>query len=121
MNTKLLVGAVFAVFAASTATASPITVLNPSFESPAIASTPALNYTVQHWGIFTNNTSGGPSFAGSLNPQGPMDLCHRRWWLVKPSGSVCLESGACFRRRVRCGGHCAVSYTHLTLPTNREV
>src|SRR6266851_466053 len=35
-----------------------------------------------------------------------MDLCHRRWWLVKPSGSVCLVSGACFRRRVRCGGHC---------------
>src|SRR6266513_2597148 len=35
-----------------------------------------------------------------------MDLCHRRWWLVKPSGSVCLVSGACFRRRVRFGGHC---------------
>src|ERR1700737_2889768 len=35
-----------------------------------------------------------------------MDLCHRRWWFVKPSGSVCLVSGACFRRRVRCGGHC---------------
>src|ERR1035441_8740413 len=33
-----------------------------------------------------------------------MDLCHRRWWLVKLSGSVCLGSGACFRRRVRCGG-----------------
>ena len=27
----------------------------------------------------------------------PMDLCHRRWWLVKPSGSVRLVSGACFR------------------------
>jgi len=35
-----------------------------------------------------------------------MDLCHRRWWLVNLSLIALLGSGACFRRRVRCGGRC---------------